>query len=882
MAAIWDTGTSEAPWGAGSVVALAYDEALSPGQFVDTVGGAYRLSFQTDGNLVLLRLPDTVLWDAGILGGAVTVMQGDGNLVIYDGGGTALWASDTDGNPGGFLVLQGDGNLVIYNDGGIENLGVLTPQPDWAGGLTETLIWMTSVTASPQMVEQRMGLRLSPRQQWEIGYTSWGPPRTYLDLLTMAGGGSPLYLPLWEDPCHLTMTTALGGKTLYVDDIANTALADTRLAVLLGDDLWTSEVVEVFARGGNQLTLVAGLKQYWSAGARIYACKKVRVETHLSGSRHNDRAYVAKARYESLEPNLTTASVTLDEYEDYYVITEDPNDANSLTHTYDRKWFELDRNTGVQRISDVGGFTHQSHAFWARGRAAHRRLRALFYALDGRRVPIWVPSNFADFDLAEPVNASDTSITIRRCGYTDAGGPFYRRDHIMVYLRDGTRLYRAIIAAAVHEDGKHEVIGLDPPLGRYIRLDQVRRISFLMLSRLDQDSVEFVHPTDTLGVTTVNTVFRTDPGIGPHYAPRWHGFYLQMLPGMAPGSSIYPVDLSGDGRTAVGYVEMDSDPGSGGTLRWQAVVWDLGPPNQPPTSNITPYPQQWSPSDLTEHQFSGIGKNNSVFAGFAVDTNVVYEGQVLGGFWRNGVPYLLSPLDPVFNQLTTGGMSSDATRIVGRSRIGPAYRACYWDINNPTVPVMLPTIPEANGGWSPSTPYQNDSGFGISDDKTVIWGNCTIPNPPFVRPVKWINGGTPVILPDNNTSQGAHLQYGSNDGTIGVGFEGNFTALYWPGNTTVVSLPHLNENHLSIATDVTRMPGRVRIVGSSDNLPVIWDNENITTILPRPEIGEWRTDGGYTSAQAIRVSDNGKVILGQGDDPIDPINVNRAIVWKFY
>ena len=63
------------------------------------------------------------IWSSGTAGYRVyrTVMQFDGNLVIYSGapdttlGKNAIWASNTNGNEGARLILQDDGNLVIQN-----------------------------------------------------------------------------------------------------------------------------------------------------------------------------------------------------------------------------------------------------------------------------------------------------------------------------------------------------------------------------------------------------------------------------------------------------------------------------------------------------------------------------------------------------------------------------------------------------------------------------------------------------------------------------------------------------------------------------------------------------------------------------------------------
>jgi hypothetical protein len=60
------------------------------------------------------------IWASGTAGTSAghTIMQNDGNLVVYNGGGSAVFHTWTFGNPGAFLVVQVDGNMVIYSAGG--------------------------------------------------------------------------------------------------------------------------------------------------------------------------------------------------------------------------------------------------------------------------------------------------------------------------------------------------------------------------------------------------------------------------------------------------------------------------------------------------------------------------------------------------------------------------------------------------------------------------------------------------------------------------------------------------------------------------------------------------------------------------------------------
>ncbi|WP_367140770.1 MULTISPECIES: LysM peptidoglycan-binding domain-containing protein [Streptomyces] len=82
-------------------------------------GGAYTLTLQDDGNLVLSE-PGGVVWatDTHDQGVQRAVLQDDGNFVLYTDDG-AVWATDTNGEDVDRLVVQDDRNVVLYGkDGG--------------------------------------------------------------------------------------------------------------------------------------------------------------------------------------------------------------------------------------------------------------------------------------------------------------------------------------------------------------------------------------------------------------------------------------------------------------------------------------------------------------------------------------------------------------------------------------------------------------------------------------------------------------------------------------------------------------------------------------------------------------------------------------------
>lgn len=95
---------------------LRFGERLLPQQTLVSPDARFTLTFQPDGRLVLM-FGSTQLWasNTGTGRSMQLLMQGDGNLVIYDPSMAAVWATGTAGNLNAKLVLQNDGNMVLYS-----------------------------------------------------------------------------------------------------------------------------------------------------------------------------------------------------------------------------------------------------------------------------------------------------------------------------------------------------------------------------------------------------------------------------------------------------------------------------------------------------------------------------------------------------------------------------------------------------------------------------------------------------------------------------------------------------------------------------------------------------------------------------------------------
>lgn len=379
--------------------------------------------------------------------------------------------------------------------------------PDWANPVVETLSWLTDILQSESYVEQRRALRATPRRQFSFSLYAQAAERRRLELALFGWGGQAWALPIYPDVQRLTEAVPAGSTHINCT-LSHFELVQTTLALLRGKTDTDYEVVEIESTDESGINLSRETLTEWPAGTQLYPARSARLVEQPSITRLTDELVRLDVEFRIDEVSHWDTAEFEMTYRSYPVLLMAPDESENLTHQFNRLQLTLDNDQALPQSYDSAQLALPQRGYrWRQlERAARSELRGQLYALYGRQKAIWVPTHGNDMVLLSEISAGSSALDIEWMGYTrHALGETGMQD-ILITLRNGTQLIRRI-TGATETSNTVERLTVNEAFENAIDADDIRRICFMALMRLNSDSIELQHLTDGDGIARCNVTF---------------------------------------------------------------------------------------------------------------------------------------------------------------------------------------------------------------------------------------------------------------------------------------------------------------------------------------------------------------------------------------
>lgn len=382
---------------------------------------------------------------------------------------------------------------------------VLFPfRPDWRTPLTETFTWTTTVTKAWSGREQRVSIAKDPRREVGYRFTAKSDGMQLLDAVLFGWAGRFYSLPIWHEESRLLATVMPANNVLIVDTTHMTLVVGG--TVVLYYDAFSYEVIEVESFTETSIVAKGVVDAEWPAGTKVVPAAPALPQADVRTTRilpHVGQASVTML----IDPKsrlLRMSAGTPDAlYRGEELFLSETDWGSPLDVPYRANRFTIDSGLGPVTVIRRGAYpeTGRSFRWMAKTKERAARLREFFARRAGRFKPVWMPSGTEDFILAAATDPVSPSMVVRKSQYGSMVWPSKVRRDVVIILRDGSRLLRRITDVA--EGASVTVLTLDSGFGLAIAPEDVKRISYLGLYRLADDTITFNWITNS--VLTIET-----------------------------------------------------------------------------------------------------------------------------------------------------------------------------------------------------------------------------------------------------------------------------------------------------------------------------------------------------------------------------------------
>ncbi len=413
------------------------------------------------------------------------------------------------------LAGRADMRIVATLDGDAEPTPQLFPfAHNWESPARETLGWLTDVHPAQTDYEQRAGIRQRPTRTLEFdSFIADDRLRRRFHAYLFQNQRRTIYLGDWTEASPLTANAA-GAATTLAFVSAGRGFEDGGLMAVFQDE-YTFEIVEIDTVGPTSTTLAAGTVSAWTKGITLVVpVVRAVVADQLDFDRHTDQLEESTITFRVLAQDVPLAPRRNGTYTPRYTYRDLEVFDPFVLGTHN--WNETGRGQVTLRTvipeSPAGIFSRSpfdtaprdvlSYSFFLDSRDAISQFLAWAWSIQGRRVPVWVPTLQKDFATVSAGGTTPRTITVSGHDFTDFYQSHPARQDLALIYEDESMLFKRITSAAA--SGANDVLSIEQAPA--ISLTNLRCLCFLKLSRLQEDTIGLVWHTDTLVEVTLNFV----------------------------------------------------------------------------------------------------------------------------------------------------------------------------------------------------------------------------------------------------------------------------------------------------------------------------------------------------------------------------------------
>lgn len=403
--------------------------------------------------------------------------------------------------------------------------------PNWDTPLIERLEWRTDIIRARAGTEQRIKLRDKPRQFLEWSFLTHSLAMQQLQSKLQARQANTWRIPLWQHMQILKTNVEANADTIPVD-LVSYEFPPTGMIMLYSDSqhyqIMDIDTVD-YVNNAVKVKAETKVSQAWPAGALIIPAANGHIQDHINLSRVTADLVLGTIQVQIDDPYVPVLDSSLVLYEGKPLITAEPNRANPLQTSWSREMGMVDFETGVIKPYDLYGFSDivATNDYLLHDRLAIGYTRGFISHLKGRWKSFLMPTFNCDLYLAANITSGATSFQINNAKFSDF--VFHHIQAIApqttpmillwVELKSGARAILNVVNSVESDNGSTETITINKvtllsgnQLGQSVSSipldiipEDIYRISFLTLNRLESDVVEFTWITPEIMAYAAST-----------------------------------------------------------------------------------------------------------------------------------------------------------------------------------------------------------------------------------------------------------------------------------------------------------------------------------------------------------------------------------------